>query len=109
MTNTVTDGDLADLHKLMGNMSSAYNDPIQKLITFYEQHKGMEWVSVDDEKPPIGKEVICYGNYFNGGSGYVLASRLAGDTKKGWDYTYTCFFVTHWMHRPPLPKAGESE
>ena len=109
----ITDEEIDILERLVKSLksNSEYRavGGIKKLIAHYQSTKDMYWRSVKDELPPIGKEVICYGRHFNGTCNTVLASRLAGDTKEGWKYTHTCFYVDYWqpLTSTPITKGSE--
>ena len=62
-----------------------------------------EWISVDKEEPPVGKDVLCLGSYFHGAKGYEITARLSGNNnKEGWKYTRSCFYVTQWTYLPEI-------
>lgn len=65
----------------------------------------MNWIDINEQKPPDGVEVLTYPGWCAGSSGITIDE---------WSEKYGCFFryiedpdrVTHWM---PLPKAPKAE
>ena len=71
----------------------------------------MKWISVDDQLPPTGKDILAWtissrGNPIPAGEGYYAVDQLQGSIgeeyfrAKVWAYGK----VTHWMPLPEPPK-----
>jgi len=94
---------------------SVYAPVLKKLIAEHEATRGMEWVSVDEQMPPIGVLVDVCIKFSEDDYGRVTDCEFT--TKYGWGkdgeslHSYLAFVfigVTHWRPILPLP-TGESE
>ena len=77
--------------------------------------KTNEWISIDDEKPPVGKEFEGWLNVFGEEYGFWEPRCIINDDlslglwgrvdydQDGWDYGLTHLTLTHWHYQPEPP------
>ena len=69
-----------------------------------------QWVSVEDELPPINKETNKSKKCFvrgDGAYGVTYQSAEYNADRKGWEgFTFSPDNITHWMPIPPLAEEG---
>lgn len=63
------------------------------------------WISVKDELPEYGREVLVYTKCERQHIGYRSGTSASGEhwTHQGKKHVDPIFGVSHWMHLPPNP------
>lgn len=81
-----------------------------------------EWISVEDRLPDIDERVLIFGvSIYNGFIGDTVIAitdmtdnqlfpslETEKEWRSPWQYFFTDYKITHWMHLPEPPKEEQS-